>query len=63
MKKIKGVFHVSNTEFEDFNRDLKKAINDLQADNQEVEIQYGTNIHDSDGQILFSALLLGRVDV
>ena len=62
MKKIKGVFHVSNTEFEDFNRDLKKSINDLQADNQEVEIQYGTNIHNSSGEILFSALVLGRVE-
>ncbi|NRU52641.1 hypothetical protein [Clostridium beijerinckii] len=62
MKKIEGYFHISNTEFEKFNDDLKQSINNLQNDGQEVEVQYKTNTLDN-GQLVFSALILGRVEV
>lgn len=62
MKKIKGVFNISNTEEKQFRENLQKAINDLQNDNQEVEVQYKVNNFDN-GQLVYSALVLGRVEV
>lgn len=59
MKKIFGNFHVSSTDFEKFNSGLNESINKLQDDYQEVEIQYNTNTFPN-GQILYSALLIGR---
>lgn len=61
MKYIKGVFHVYNTDYKKFYESLSKDINKLQNDKQEVEIQYKTNNYDN-GQLVFSALLIGRVE-
>lgn len=62
MKKIKGVFNISNTEEEQFRKNLQSAINQLQDDYQEVEVQYKVNNFDN-GQLVYSALVLGRVEI
>jgi hypothetical protein len=62
MKQVKGFFNISNTDSDNFNADLKKSINDLQEQNQEVEVQYQVNSFPN-GQIVYSALILGRVEV
>lgn len=59
--KIFGIYNIANTKSEDFNRVLTNVINKLQADGQVVEVQYSTNIFNN-GQICFSALILGRKD-
>jgi hypothetical protein len=61
MKKVSGFFNISNTDSDDFNADLKKAINDLQDLKQEIEIQYQVNSFPN-GQIVYSALILGRME-
>lgn len=61
MKKIKGYFNISNTNYDMFNKDFENAINELQNDGQEVEVQYQTNAF-SNEQIAYSALILGRVE-
>ena len=43
MKQIKGYFHLSMTDFDEFNKNFKNYLNALQNDGQEVEIQYKTN--------------------
>lgn len=58
MKRIIGTFHLSNTNSNIFNTQLNQNIKTLQKDNQEVEVQYSTNI--INGQIVYSALILGR---
>lgn len=62
MKKIKGIFHVYNTDYKKFYESLVKDMSELQNDGQEVEIQYKTNNFEN-GQLVFSALLLGRVEI
>jgi len=59
LKKIIGFYHVNNTEVKQFDEHFSKAMNLLQDDKQEVEVQYKTNVFDN-GQILYSALLIGR---
>ena len=62
MKEIKGFFNISNTDSDNFNADLKKAINELQDAKQEVEVQYKVNNFDN-GQLVYSALILGREEI
>ena len=57
--RIKGVYNISNTDAENFNRDLNNAILILQKDNQEVDVQYHVNSFPN-GQIVYSALVIGR---
>lgn len=57
--KIIGAFNISNTEGDKFLIDLQKAINELQDSGQEVEVQYKVNSFPN-GQIAYSALILGR---
>lgn len=59
MKNILAYFNVSNTNTDDFHKNLEGAINKLQEDGQEVEVQYKVNTFEN-GQILYSALILGR---
>lgn len=59
--KIKGWFHINNTDYSTFNKDLQKVINDLQDDGQEVEVQYKVNTFNN-GQMVYSALVLGRTE-
>jgi hypothetical protein len=59
MKRIIGLFNLSSTDFNEFNRQIENNINILQGDNQEVEVQYSTNVFEN-GQIVYSALILGR---
>ena len=58
--KIKGIFHFNDTDFDTFNKHLFENINKLQDDGQEIEVQYKTNTLPN-GQIFYSALILGRV--
>lgn len=58
MKKIIGMFHMNNNDSQEFMIDVKKSILALQADDQEVEIQYSTNLEHT--QLVYSALILGR---
>lgn len=56
---ILGMFNVSNTDNEKFDNDVQRHINTLQDDEQIVEIQYQVNSFPN-GQIVYSALILGR---
>ena len=58
MKQIKGYFHLSMTDFDEFNKKFKNYVNALQNDGQEVEIQYKTNTVDN--KICYSCLMIGR---
>ena len=58
MKKIIGMFNVSSTDFDYFNKQFNKNVLILQTDGQEVEVQYSTNIEHC--EIVYSALILGR---
>jgi chorismate mutase len=61
MRNIFGVFNISSNNAEEFYKQLSDIINKLQQNNQEVEIQYNTQIiNNSENPILYSALLLGR---
>jgi len=62
MKKIKGFQNISSTDYNTFNDEFIKGLEKLQKDNQEVEVQYAVNNFDN-GQLVYSALLLGRVEV
>jgi hypothetical protein len=62
MKQIKGRFAISDTDFDSFNENLKEAINKLQNDKQEVEVQFKVNTLNN-GQLVYSALVLGRVEL
>lgn len=57
--KIIGTFNLSSTDAEAFMNQLSEDINKLQDDGQEVEVQYSVNSFPN-GQIVYSALLLGR---
>lgn len=61
MKKIKGFQNISSTDYNTFNDEFVKGLEKLQADNQEVEVRYKVNNFDN-GQLVYSALLLGRVE-
>jgi hypothetical protein len=37
---IKGIYHIINTDSADFDKDLLSAVTQMQADGQEVDIQY-----------------------
>ena len=58
MKQIKGYFHLSMTDFDEFNKKFKDCFNKLQNDGQEVEIQYKTNTLND--KICYSCLMIGR---
>jgi hypothetical protein len=61
MKKIIGHFHISTNDPEEFYKKFTENINILQNDNQEVEIQYNTQIiNNLENPILYSALVIGR---
>lgn len=57
--KILGIFNVSNTNYMKFVDDITLNINKLQDDDQIVEVQYQVNSFPN-GQIVYSALILGR---
>ena len=59
MKQIDGFFHVSDSNFDRFNKNILDDIRKLQSNNQEVEVQYKTTTN-SLGEVVYSALLLGR---
>lgn len=59
--KIKGVYHIQQVEMEIFNSELMKVIRLMQEDGQVVEVQYKTHMLDN-GQCVYQALLLGRVE-
>ncbi len=59
MNKIIGMFNISNTDSSKFVKEFINTINVLQEDNQEIEIQYKVNSF-SNGQLVYSALILGR---
>lgn len=56
---LAGYFHISNTDNDAFNEAFEKAVNKLQSDGQDVEIQYRVNTFDN-GQVLYSVLIIGR---
>lgn len=56
---IKTFFNITNTDHAEFNKNLDEAINKLQSDNQRIEIQYTVNSFPN-GQLVYSALVLGR---
>ena len=58
MKQIKDYFHLSMTDFDEFNKNFKNCFNALQNDGQEVEIQYKTNTLND--KICYSCLMIGR---
>ena len=58
MKQIKGYFHLSTTDFDEFNKIFKNCLNELQNDGQEVEIQYKTNTVND--KIYYSCFIIGR---
>jgi hypothetical protein len=62
MKQIKGIYNINDTDYKQFHELLIKDISFLQNDGQEVEVQYKVNNFDN-GQLVYSALILGRVDV
>lgn len=62
IKQIVQTKHLSNTDFNIFQENYGKALDEMQGDNQEVEVQYNTNTFPN-GQVLFSALLIGRKEV
>lgn len=62
MKQIVRTTHLSDTEYERFQKNYLKATDEMQGDNQEIEVQYNTNIFPN-GQVLYSALLIGRKEV
>ena len=57
--KIVGMFNPCSTDNETFVEMVQTAINKLQEDGQEIEIQYST-IGLGGANILYSALILGR---
>jgi hypothetical protein len=59
MKNIIGVYNINNTDSNIFYTELIKAINILQNDGQEVEVQYKVNVIQND-RLVLSALVLGR---
>lgn len=59
MKKIVQTQHLSNTDFNEFQKNYGEALDKMQRDNQEVEVQYNTNTFPN-GQVLYSVLLIGR---
>lgn len=59
LPKIVGRFHISNTDNFRFLENVQDAINSLQNDGQEVEVQYQT-IGLEQGKVLYTALILGR---
>jgi hypothetical protein len=60
MKEIKGMFNISNSDPRVFYNDTLDAINKLQADGQEVEVQYTTNITANGVTLVYNALVIGR---
>lgn len=58
-KNIVGHFNVSNTNADDFHKNLERVVGELQEDGQDVEIQYNVNVL-LNGERLYSALILGR---
>lgn len=62
MKKIKGFQNISSTDYNTFNDEFVKGLEKLQSDSQEVEVQYKVNNLEN-GQLVYSALLLGRVEL
>jgi hypothetical protein len=58
---IKGIYHIINTDSIDFHKDLMSAVTSMQADGQEVDIQYGFASL-GNRQVVSSALVLGRKD-
>lgn len=61
MKQIRGIYHINSTDYNEFYNNLQKDIIELQNDKQEVEVQYKVNNFDN-GQLVYSALVLGRVE-
>ena len=62
MKQIFGFFNVGSDREDEFSDRVLKAIDDLQDDGQEVEVQYTTNVLPN-GRIHYSALITGRKEV
>lgn len=56
---IIGIYNVTDTDDKNFFNHLQEAITDLQNDGQKVEVQYKIGTFPN-GQIIYSALVLGR---
>lgn len=59
MIKVRGMFNPCSTDNKTFLEYLQVAINKLQEDGQEIEVQYKP-INIGNGEILYSAMVLGR---
>ena len=57
--KIKGIFNTNGFDFDNFMKQVIENVRNLQEDNQEVEIQYTTNVVNEN--VFYSAMIIGRV--
>lgn len=59
IKKIKGIFQIDSTDSKEFHEHLEKAINAVQGNGKEPEVQYRIAVLPT-GEVVHAAVVLGR---
>ena len=60
MNKIVSTVFITNTDAYEFDRQVKKAIEDLQAGGVEVELQFSTYYVPHNGVTVYAMYIIGR---